>query len=398
MNPPRSDWPSLPRDIGISRRQVLKDLCGSGLGLLIPTLGTLACDEATATADSGSAGRSGDLPLDPGGGSTPHNGGSNSGAGNGNPFGGQPAGGTATRSPYGSDTAARGGASPLRSAPGGATHGSFNSANAGEGTDQDNIGGRPAVATRSANQTGGVSSAKSSGAQAVGGAGRATMPSAGSAGSLNPAMFDDAASCTLTTTDIEGPFFIDEDEFPNDIGLVRSDIRERLVGCEFRLHFRLLNARQACSPISNAEIYIWHCNADGYYSGFNGQDPSRPYDGAADRTPDNMERFCRGIQSTDTAGVASFVTIYPGWYAGRPIHVHLMARLSGTKTRLITTQLYFPADFTLAVHQSEPAYQARASAMPAGSRNPPAGNPTIPTLTHSAGLVTGVLNVIVNGA
>src|SRR5512133_1708094 len=161
MNPPRSDWPSLPRDLGISRRQVLKDLCGSGLGLLIPTLGTLACDEAPAATNGGSAGRNGDPPLDPGGGGTPHDGGSNSGAGNGTPFGGQSAGGTTTRSPSSSDTAARGGASHLRSAPGGATHGSSNSANAARGADRDSIGGRAAVTTRSTNQNGAGSSAKS---------------------------------------------------------------------------------------------------------------------------------------------------------------------------------------------------------------------------------------------
>lgn len=75
-----------------------------------------------------------------------------------------------------------------------------------------------------------------------------------------------------------------------------------------------------------------------------------------------------------------------------------MARFKGASTRLITTQLYFPADLTLEVHQSEPAYQARAAAMPAASRTPPSGNPAMPKLTHTRGLVIGTLNVIVNGA
>ena len=36
----------------------------------------------------------------------------------------------------------------------------------------------------------------------------------------------------LTTTDIEGPFYIDEDEFPNDESMIRGDVRDSLVGVE----------------------------------------------------------------------------------------------------------------------------------------------------------------------
>ena len=75
-----------------------------------------------------------------------------------------------------------------------------------------------------------------------------------------------------------------------------------------------------------------------------------------------------------------------------------MARIAGATQRLITTQLYFPAAFTVEVHSSEPAYMARAAAIPAGSKNPPSGKPTIPTLTHTKGLVVGTLNVMVKRA
>jgi hypothetical protein len=105
------------------------------------------------------------------------------------------------------------------------------------------------------------------------------------------------------------------------------------------------------------------------------------------------------MQTSDKDGVVGFTTVYPGWYAGRPIHVHLIARVPGAAStqRLITTQLYFPAAFTTEVHESEPAYMARASMMPAGSRNPPAGAHAMPTMKHTPGLVVGTLNVIVNG-
>jgi protocatechuate 3,4-dioxygenase beta subunit len=209
-------------------------------------------------------------------------------------------------------------------------------------------------------------------------------------------MFEDAARCVLTTTDIEGPFFIDDHEVPNDESLIRSDIREGLPGVECDFYFRLLDAKNACAPIAGAEVYIWHCNADGLYSGFANQDPSKPYTGAPDRTPENLDRFCRGVQLTDADGVAAFTSVYPGWYAGRPVHVHLIARFDGASMRMITTQLYFPAMFSKEVYQTEPAYMARAAAVPAASLNPPTSNPAMPSMKHGAGLVTGTLNVIVN--
>jgi len=231
----------------------------------------------------------------------------------------------------------------------------------------------------------------------------ASEPGASTDGGKPPAstasapMFDDAASCTLTTTDIEGPFYVDESEVANDVSMIRRDIREGHPGVEFTLSFRFLDATTKCSPIANVQAYIWHCDADGYYSGFSGQDPSKPYAGSANPSPSNTERFCRGIQVTDPSGVVTFTTIYPGWYAGRPLHIHLLAYVNGSTKKLITTQLYFPAAFSKEVHQTEPAYMARAANIPAASLNPPSGKPAMPTLTHKPGLVTGTLNVIVTG-
>lgn len=201
----------------------------------------------------------------------------------------------------------------------------------------------------------------------------------------------------LTTTDIEGPFYIDEAEIPNDASMIRRDIRDGHAGVEFTLSFRMLDAEKSCAPIAGAELYIWHCDADGYYSGFAGQDPTKPYMGPSAPAPSTLERFCRGIQLSDASGIATFTTIYPGWYAGRPIHIHLMARIQRASMRLITTQFYFPADFTVDVHSTEPAYMSRAANIPAGSKNPPSGKPAMPAMKHTPGLVVGTLNVIVNG-
>jgi protocatechuate 3,4-dioxygenase beta subunit len=277
-----------------------------------------------------------------------------------------------------------GGNTPAGGTGGSAGGGSGGSAGTGASAGTGSGGSAGTGSGGSAGATGGT------GAQGTGGA-------AGADGGTDPPDFDEPGTCMLTTTDIEGPFYIDDAEIPDDPSLIRSDIRDGHAGVEFRFAFRLLDARKNCAPIADAEVYIWHCDADGYYSGFADQNPSQPYTGAAQRTPENDQRFCRGVQVSDSAGIVQFITVYPGWYAGRPLHVHLLARFPGMTTRLITTQLYFPAAFSREVHESEPAYVARAANIPAASLNPPRGNPAIPKLTHSPGLVEGTLNVIVNG-
>ncbi len=63
------------------------------------------------------------------------------------------------------------------------------------------------------------------------------------------------------------------------------------------------------------------------------------------------ETFLRGRQSTDAAGIVEFRTVYPGWYQGRTVHIHLMAHITGT---VFTTQLYFPEAVTQQVFAGAP--------------------------------------------
>ena len=49
--------------------------------------------------------------------------------------------------------------------------------------------------------------------------------------------------------------------------------------------------------------------------------------GVKDRSFDTIgQKFLRGYQLTDAKGGAKFVTIYPGWYQGRAVHVHFKIR------------------------------------------------------------------------
>jgi len=101
---------------------------------------------------------------------------------------------------------------------------------------------------------------------------------------------------------------------------------------------------KTCRPIKGAAVDIWHCDASGIYSGFGA--------GRSSRT------FMRGIQRTNANGVATFKTVYPGWYQGRTVHIHVKVHVRGNV--LHTGQLYFPDRVTDAAYRKAP-YSARPS-------------------------------------
>jgi protocatechuate 3,4-dioxygenase beta subunit len=73
-------------------------------------------------------------------------------------------------------------------------------------------------------------------------------------------------------------------------------------------------------------------------------------------------RFLRGIQITNRQGIAEFATVYPGWYAGRTIHIHLKVRLGGSAGAeryagghvSHTGQLFLPEDITEQIAKMDP--------------------------------------------
>ena len=124
----------------------------------------------------------------------------------------------------------------------------------------------------------------------------------------------------------------------------RRDLVEDRAGTPLRVG--LLLADPAGVPITDGESEIWHCDAGGRYSGYPPPDDraAPPNEASAPRTeylPD--QTFLRGRQPTDAGGVVEFATIYPGWYPGRTVHIHVMAH---TADRTYTSQLYFPEAVT----------------------------------------------------
>lgn len=59
---------------------------------------------------------------------------------------------------------------------------------------------------------------------------------------------------------------------------------------------------------------------------------------------------------TDTQGEARFMTIYPGWYPIRTVHIHFKIRATPMARRRFefTSQVYFPDELTDRVHGSLP--------------------------------------------
>jgi protocatechuate 3,4-dioxygenase beta subunit len=176
-------------------------------------------------------------------------------------------------------------------------------------------------------------------------------------------------ACVLTTEQEEGPYYVDD-------GKVRSNITEGKPGVPLRLRVALVNAK-TCAPLPKAALDIWHCDAGGVYSGYTanggrmpggfggpgGRPPGPPPDGefgpppmggpmGGGHHPLDATRFLRGVQVTDGSGLAEFVTIYPGWYAGRAIHIHLKVHAGGHVAH--TGQLFFPEEVTAGIAKLQP--------------------------------------------
>lgn len=117
---------------------------------------------------------------------------------------------------------------------------------------------------------------------------------------------------------------------------------------------RLLNAD--CQPISGGVVDMWSCNATGHYSGYSSDPDERPPMVKAivfgHIKPDEQPRFCRGALVTDKDGIAEFDTVFPGFYYGVPIHIHMKAHVDGKN--LLTTQANLPEEVIQKVMQTSP--------------------------------------------
>lgn len=156
------------------------------------------------------------------------------------------------------------------------------------------------------------------------------------------------SSCSLIPEETAGPYPGDGSNYNSSgianalslSGIVRSDIRSSVAGASgvaagipLTLTLQLVNSASSCANLSGYAIYLWHCTRDGLYSLYS--------------SGVTGENFLRGVQVTDSGGKATFLTIFPGCYAGRMPHMHFeiyptLTSATGAGNNVRTSQIAFP--------------------------------------------------------
>ena len=141
---------------------------------------------------------------------------------------------------------------------------------------------------------------------------------------------------------------------------------------------------ETCRPVRNAAVDIWHCDAVGVYSGYEdmgnggggGPAPTGaptgtptgaptgppPGGGGGHQEPTDDTRYLRGTWRTDRQGFVTFKTVFPGWYRGRTVHIHVKVHVNGEwtdagyegGTTCHTGQFFFDEESVLASAVVEP--------------------------------------------
>jgi protocatechuate 3,4-dioxygenase beta subunit len=145
--------------------------------------------------------------------------------------------------------------------------------------------------------------------------------------------------CKLTPQATQGPYWFDP-------RLDRADVAEGKPGVPVTVAVTVVDG--GCRPIPSARVDLWHCDAAGLYSGYEGQ-------GDDHRTGTKGQTFLRGAQLTDAAGRVAFRSIWPGWYEGRTPHMHLKVFLDART--VLTCQLFVPDALSEWLYDNVPAYR-----------------------------------------
>lgn len=166
-------------------------------------------------------------------------------------------------------------------------------------------------------------------------------PSGTTTGTSRPTGTATSGACTVTDTETDGPYPLYNSR---SSAINRVDIRDGKTGLPLNMTLTVKNVNDNCKVLTNARVDIWHCDKDGYYSGYS----NSGYLGTQNNT---SAVFCRGYQTTDANGQVKFLTIYPGWYQGRVTHIHVQVSV-GTTLKL-TSQIAFPDELNTAVYKTD---------------------------------------------
>ncbi len=160
-----------------------------------------------------------------------------------------------------------------------------------------------------------------------------------------PSTASAALNCVVRPELTIGPYFVDNQLNRSNVRSEPSDnsVKE---GLPLTLNISVASVgNNSCTPIQGAQVDIWHCDTNGQYSGVSDQ--------GFDTTG---KKFLRGYQLTDANGKVQFITIYPGWYSGRAVHIHFTVRTKGANSQdyQFTSQFFFDDSLTDQVHSQQP--------------------------------------------
>jgi protocatechuate 3,4-dioxygenase beta subunit len=195
-------------------------------------------------------------------------------------------------------------------------------------------------------------------------AGTTSSSSSSSSSTTTTTSGSSSSSCSLIPEETAGPYPGDGSNSSNGSianalalsGIVRSDIRSSIAGASgtaegvvTTVQIELVNTNGSCADLSGYAIYLWHCTRDGKYSMYS--------------SGITGENYLRGVQETDSNGVATFTTIFPGCYSGRMPHMHFEVYRSTSTAlsytnKLRTSQIAFPTDVCSTVYNSATGYSA----------------------------------------
>jgi len=206
--------------------------------------------------------------------------------------------------------------------------------------------------------------------RAAGAAGVAYVLAPTAAGANGASVAIAARSCaTLTPELTEGPYWV-------NTMLRRSDVRANSrgsahqSGVPLHLFIGVYDSSKGCRPLDGVAVDIWHANAHGVYSDESSQQAGGGTSSAAgDTIADNWLRGYQitgkdhGINHRPVSGQVSFRTIWPGWYTGRAIHIHVRVRKlshGGATIAGYTTQIFFSDEDNNRVLTEASPYNARS--------------------------------------
>ncbi|KAL5340967.1 Intradiol ring-cleavage dioxygenase [Aspergillus crustosus] len=168
-------------------------------------------------------------------------------------------------------------------------------------------------------------------------------------------LFASGGSCVLAEDVTQGPYYVTGE-------LIRNNLVEDQEGVPLYLDIQVIDAN-TCEPVPDVYLDFWHCNSTGVYSGVVASGNGNTNDES------NLDTtFLRGLQRTDTLGVAQFHTLFPGHYTGRATHIHVLSHpvnettvnrnnntISGlyTSTSSHVGQVFFDQDLISLVEKTE---------------------------------------------